>query len=276
MSTRKGILTKDKIGTSKGFKVDRFRSEIRVTAPHKHHNYLEIIYLNAGVGSHVIDDDRFSIDGPVVFVLRRDQVHCWNLAVQASGYVVLIKDEWTTLSPDPEFQHIIRKLQSHACIPLREKDVYLETIFELLYNDPEPITPSAFRRNALLKAVLGRVCELLPKQLPSELPNTRFERFNHLLQSREYADKSVAYFAHCLHTSPQNLNTICRQKSGLSAAEFIASHLVSDAKRMLSYSNMTIAEISAELQFKDHSHFSKFFRKHVGQGPKEYRLNHSF
>ncbi len=276
MSKKKGILTKDKMGSVPGFKTDRFRSEIRRTKPHRHSNYLEVIYLDSGEGEHIIDDHRYPIDGPTLFILKRNQVHCWNLTEEASGYVLLMKDEWPGLSPDPEFRRVVQKLQSVTTIRLNERDEHLEVIFQLLYDDPKGTTSSSVRRNGLLKALLGRLGELLPSPEVTKSRENRIIQLNEILSSGEYTDKSVNYFANLLNTSPQNLNTICRRETGSSAAEFIAAHLISEAKRMLSYSNFSVSEIATQLHFKDHSHFSGFFRKHVGQGPKEYRMNHSF
>lgn len=40
---------------------------------------------------------------------------------------------------------------------------------------------------------------------------------------------------------------------------------------MLKYSNMSIQDISYELNFPDQSFFARYFKKHTGMTPLEYR-----
>jgi hypothetical protein len=49
------ISVKDKSEGAKHIKIAPFRTEVRKTAPHKHNNYFEIVYLSAGKGHHLID-----------------------------------------------------------------------------------------------------------------------------------------------------------------------------------------------------------------------------
>ncbi len=44
-----------------------------------------------------------------------------------------------------------------------------------------------------------------------------------------------------------------------------------EAKRTLSYTNMTVAETAYYLGFADPAYFSRFFSKHAGQSPAAFR-----
>ncbi len=82
---------------------------------------------------------------------------------------------------------------------------------------------------------------------------------------------TVKKYAEMLKTTPQNLNTICRKSSGQSASEILSHYLINEAKRLLIYTDLTVSEISVKLDFNDNSHFSKYFKRHVGLTPIVFR-----
>src|SRR3546814_11938428 len=73
------IPVKNKIAEDRHLKVEPFRKEVRVTKPHKHKQYFEIVYLSGGSGAHWIDGTRYEVRPPVLFFINRDQIHYWEL-----------------------------------------------------------------------------------------------------------------------------------------------------------------------------------------------------
>ena len=57
----------------------------------------------------------------------------------------------------------------------------------------------------------------------------------------------------------------------LSAKEWIDDYVVLEAKALLKSTNMTIQQISYELNFPSQSFFGKYFKRSVGLSPLEYR-----
>jgi AraC-like DNA-binding protein len=56
-----------------------------------------------------------------------------------------------------------------------------------------------------------------------------------------------------------------------SPLEIIRERLISEAKRLLFYSDKSIKEIAYELGFEDAAHFSKFFKNYTNQNPSNVR-----
>ena len=82
---------------------------------------------------------------------------------------------------------------------------------------------------------------------------------------------NVAHYAGLLNTTPQNLNATCRKAVNQPAAEVLADYIISEAKRLLIYTNNTVSEIAFELNFNDPSHFVKYFKRYTGLTPKAFR-----
>ncbi|WP_368077566.1 helix-turn-helix domain-containing protein [Parabacteroides goldsteinii] len=59
--------------------------------------------------------------------------------------------------------------------------------------------------------------------------------------------------------------------SGKSAAEWIDEYIVLEAMALLKSTDMTVQEISDELNFPSQSFFGKFFKRVSGVSPKAYR-----
>lgn len=85
------IQIKDKIHEEKNIKVAAFHKHVR-SATHKHNSCIDIIDLSKGSGYHCVDDFRFNIEPPIIFFVRKEQVHHWNLDSEPDGFVLIIKN----------------------------------------------------------------------------------------------------------------------------------------------------------------------------------------
>lgn len=98
-------------------------------------------------------------------------------------------------------------------------------------------------------------------------------RFHELLDEHYTEQHSVNYYASRLYLTPKYISACVKSVSGQTAIEIIGEKLMQVARKSLQNSNKTISEISYELGFSNQSAFGRFFRKHEGVGPKEYRKN---
>lgn len=73
--------------------------------------------------------------------------------------------------------------------------------------------------------------------------------------------------------SKNYLSEIFHQELGISPWEYLTRYRITQAKQMLKTTNRNITEIAAHSGFDDPAHFSRIFRAHTGQSPKEFRNN---
>ncbi len=260
------INIKDKSETDNFIKVSPFRKEIRKTEPHKHSNYFEIIYLSKGKGTHSIDQNEFQIQPPVIFFIRKEQVHHWNIVRSPKGYVVILKKDFAEKSYDSELKNLLSKLSGLIKLQLKEPTT-IEQIFELLIKENNFTVVEG-----LLKALFAKILETSkPISNKTKITNNLFQSFKDLLSKTDELKNSVANYAGLLNTTPQNLNAICRKSVNQSATEILAEYIISEAKRLLIYTNNTVSEISFSLGFADASHFVKYFKRYTRQTPQAFR-----
>ncbi|WP_107038967.1 AraC family transcriptional regulator [Brumimicrobium mesophilum] len=261
---------KDKGKENEGIKIAPFRQHIRKTSPHKHKNYFEIIYLSQGSGSHTIDTNEYEIKPPVIFTIRKEQVHFWDIKSEPMGFVLIIKKSFIENCLEPEIKRLISDLSSHNCLfPKDNSAMEIYHILQAEYSGRKKSNPLIM--DGLLKALLAKTLESVAPNAVKNGNNSTFQRFIDLLNKENQLINKVGYYADLLNTTPQNLNAICQKETGQSASEILSQYIINEIKRLLIYTDFNINEISSQLDFKDNSHFSKYFKRFVGLTPSQYR-----
>ena len=82
---------------------------------------------------------------------------------------------------------------------------------------------------------------------------------------------TVRVLAEHVQLSQAYLSRVFKQEMGMSISEYIQFKKLETSKRMLSYSDYSVAEIAAILAFPSHSYFSEVFRKQEHMTPLQYR-----
>jgi AraC-like DNA-binding protein len=268
------LQVKDKIEPEKIIKVAPFRKDIRKTTAHKHNNYFEIIYLLKGSGFHYIDSRKFEVTPPVMYFIRKEQVHYWELHTEPEGFVIIIKKSFIEKSLDSELNLLFTKLSRQNSLHVKEHAA-IQKIFELLTEENKADGELTLHFiEGLLKALLSKVLQVAkPVINTTAIKADLYQSFLALLNEARLVKNSVQYYADQLNTSPQNLNAACRRAVDQSATEILAGFITSEAKRLLLYTNNTVSEIAFSLDFVDASHFVKYFKRVAGQTPQTFRLS---
>lgn len=100
-----------------------------------------------------------------------------------------------------------------------------------------------------------------------------FHRFVSLLNEFSSQEREVAFYADKLCISTRYLSTIVHNIAQTSAKRFIDRAVVLEIKMMLQSSDLSVQEIAYRLKFPDQSYLGRFFKKHTGESPTEYRNN---
>lgn len=98
-----------------------------------------------------------------------------------------------------------------------------------------------------------------------------FHRFVALVHEHCTREREVTFYADKLCISTRYLSTIVRNISHSSAKEFIDRAVILEIKVMLQSTDLSVQEIAYRLRFPDQSYLGRFFKKHTGESPTEYR-----
>jgi AraC family transcriptional regulator, transcriptional activator of pobA len=105
---------------------------------------------------------------------------------------------------------------------------------------------------------------------------TRKQELNMLFQDmvfQHYKEhRSVQYYADALFVSPKHLTETIKEVTGRTAGEWIDDAVVLEAKVLLRSQDISIARVAEDIHFPDQSSFGKYFKKHAGMSPSDYRM----
>ena len=96
-------------------------------------------------------------------------------------------------------------------------------------------------------------------------------KFAMLVFENRETHREVAYYADQLCISPLYLTKIIQEVNCRSARDMIADYTIIGIKTLLRNADITIKDVVRHSGFSSQSSFSRFFRKHTGMSPSEYR-----
>jgi len=94
--------------------------------------------------------------------------------------------------------------------------------------------------------------------------------YNFLVEQHYKEKHTVADYAEILNKSPKTLSNLFKKIGSKSPSQYIKDRKMLEARRLLTYTEMTVSEIGYELGFLDVQSFSRFFKKFQGVSPAEY------
>ncbi|MEN0053908.1 MAG: helix-turn-helix domain-containing protein [Mucilaginibacter sp.] len=110
------------------------------------------------------------------------------------------------------------------------------------------------------------------KERPVESDKFDIVRKYNLLVDRNFKTQhQVRFYADLLNKSPKTLSNLFARYHHQLPLQIIHERIISEAKRLLYYTDKTAKEIAYELGFEDAAHFSRFFKNVTGQNISEYK-----
>ena len=98
-------------------------------------------------------------------------------------------------------------------------------------------------------------------------------RFRQELKRHLRDHLSVADYASMLSITPKYLTTTVKKASGIPAHKWIEEETILEIRDALEHSQLTVKEIAHQFHFPNTSFFGRFFKRHTGMSPNEYRLD---
>lgn len=101
------------------------------------------------------------------------------------------------------------------------------------------------------------------------------QKFIQLVNSFYIEKRTIEDYAALLNVTPNHLSQSIKSASDKNALSYINERILAEAKSFIQFTDFDIAEIAYQLNFSDPANFGKFFKKHTGLTPLEYRKQSS-
>lgn len=239
------------------------------------------IFVKEGVGKIEIDLMTYDFAAPCIVNIRQGQI-IQNAEVNGNfdaSFIVLSKrfcDNLFVLLKDSS-SYSSASLERVTKIP----DKLVES-FDKFYYHIRDIFNSSHDPNAYQAMVLaiasfffecGTKCYLPITETSQKSSSRLTEKFLSLVQRFFKNERFLDFYANKLDVSTKHLSRTVKEITGFTAVEWIDRFVILEAKVLLKATTMSIQQISDELHFPSQSFFGKYFKKHVGSSPKDFR-NH--
>ena len=96
-------------------------------------------------------------------------------------------------------------------------------------------------------------------------------KFIQLVNNFYIEKRTIEDYAFMLNVTANYLSQSVKSASDKNALSYINERLLDEAKSIIQFTDLDIAEIAYQLNFSDPANFGKFFKKHTNQTPLEFR-----
>ena len=179
---------------------------------------------------------------------------------------------------DPMLQIINQmryRYEPHPCVKL-DKHEY-KIIMDVVEIMRETVRINLPDKRTLMARQLEFFLRLLSHYRTSKLNETDVDKrisaqFRNDLAQYFRKHRDVSFYAEKACLSPKYFGTIIKQETGQTAAYWIHTHIMAEAKMLLHMRrDLSIQAIADMLGFEEQNAFSRYFKRETGMSPSEYR-----
>jgi len=257
----------------------RSRKYLWKIGSHRHTGLCQCVYVTAGPVVVEIEGSRAEFEGPTVVIIPAGAVHGFGFHAESQGYVLTSNLDRLLSMASSLHQAPIAALFSVPRVISLSGDLVLASraagLFgNLLQEFRQPESPGpqvGWLACSALWILSSCTNPTTAMQSPDGYELDRLRRFRLLVETHYRKHWPVKRYARQLALSESSLNRICRNMTGGTAFDIVQQRLALEARRRLVYVLGSVAGVAAELGFKDAAYFCRFFRRHAGVSPTEFR-----
>ena len=259
-------------------KINPFHNEA-ISKPHKFDFFL-IAYHKAGSAILEIDMEKYDLSEPANIIrLLPGQIVAFNntspdfdvdVVIMSKSFVdnlLVFVNGGVPFSFDKRYNAVVR-------IAGREKmaSMFIKAIRHILDENAENPYKSKIVQHVLM-AIFYSSENISRTEV--EKPRTNADilskEFLALVKEHFREERQLKFYADKMCITPRYLSRVVKECTQFSAADWIERFVVLEARALLKSTNMTVQQISDELNFPSQTFFGKYFKRRVGLSPKEYR-----
>ena len=243
------------------------------------HDFFYMLVIKSGKGVHQIDFEKFDVSANSVFILKPGQVHELYLEKGTQGYLICFESDFyqpKDVQTKQVFQTVNRV--NHFSIP--------DELFKIPLKHLDDIYKEYTSKKALFKQSIISHLNLIYVELFRVLTDNNslknqntyegevLENLFQLIEDHVSYEKQVRFYVESLSLTAFQLNSILKSTLGKTCLQLLNEQLILESKRNLLATTKQIKEIAFQLGYEDPSYFSRFFKKHTGYTPDDFRQTH--
>lgn len=244
---------------------------------HRHDALYQFQLLERGGVSGSIDGRPFDVEGPALLMLAPGSVHGFTYATESVGHQITIPER--TLFRLLGLSDLAEKyLKTSFVVPLHSDTTQLKRLFDEVcveYTSKE--LGRAQNLLCLASMVAVQLIRIQKEQSArTSSPGIRdalAQRFLTMVEIHYAEHRGLSFYAEHLQVSADHLSKTCKYLLRRPAQSILNDRLMLEARRLLAYTAMPVAQISDQLGFTDSAYFTRSFGRSMGLTPSRYRTS---
>lgn len=247
--------------------------------PHKTSFYIIYLY-ESGQGIYSVGTEEILIKENHILFVPPQKIHQFYEPTDYKGKALLF--EGSFFSDDnikSSFLYrttIFNNGGSAVYLSLKKRNENVKNLFNLIkeeLNQPSTPTRSQILANYLFNLLLigDELIAPVEGNFNQDSKLRLINDFKKLVYKEDNKNKTVKYYALRLNANVLSLQKAFKEYEQTTPKKWLIHIIILEIKQELRYSRQTISEIAFKYGFSDVSNFTKFFKKHSGITPTEFR-----
>ena len=247
---------------------------------HRHLTLCQCIVVTAGPVTATLEDSQSSSEGPIAVIVPAGTIHGFRFRAETRGFVLTVNLETLSSLVGPAHRASIESLfvtprtvdlRLNAGLAARTTGLLECLLGEYRRSDRLPDTVAGWLACSALWMIAESAASTTPTELHSSADLDLLREFRSLVERHYMAHWAVERYGRELGMSETSLNRLCRRLTGSTGFDLVQRRLALEARRRLLNAGESVSMIANVLGFKDSAYFSRFFRRHIGVSPLEFR-----
>ena len=249
---------------------------------HRHRNLFQILLIERGGGEMTYEAAKLAFAAPAAILVPAAVAHGFRFQPNATeGWVITFTEDAAIALADRAGEALsrLRLLAAHPIIPVggeAERSRLSALCLELFEEGSLAREGYRMSMRGLLTLIAVGVARLAASRARTgsvtlQPADTTVAQLRALVDEFFRSEHQLGFYAEKLGVTVDRLNDHVKRATGVTAGHLIRQRLLTEAKRQLVFTTQPIQNIAHELAFSDPSHFARFFRKHTGTTPHEFR-----
>ncbi|WBU90883.1 AraC family transcriptional regulator [Cellulophaga omnivescoria] len=248
--------------------------------PHRA-DFYQIIWFKKGNPRHMVDFNPIDIKPNSILFVDKNSVQCFDENVAVEGEVLLFTDNFfCKTDEDTKFLRgnmLFNDLYSISTIQVKQHTHIYNSIFQFIEQELNTVKDNY--QSDILRNYLQNILLLSERERQNQ--NIAFInkgpdldcviKFRDLLDKNFMRQKSVAKYTEQLNVTQKRLSAATLKVMDITPKQMIDARVILEAKRLLVHTLDSVKEIGYTLGFEEPTNFVKYFKKHQGFTPTEFR-----
>jgi AraC family transcriptional regulator, transcriptional activator of pobA len=234
-----------------------------------------LVYCASGSLTMIVDEKEFTLTSGQVITITSGQIHHISKKPKTKGFILEFTLDFFCKN-DKDIELIFHNglfchfaMNEVISVDKAIAETQLNLIEQELKEQPYQYLISVHSRIELLLVTINRAKVERGDEIWK--PDALFLKFLEAVRNNFEHNYPLHQIAKILGTTEIKLNELAKLHAGKTAQNVIYGLVTSEAKRLLTYGDLSVKEVAYNLGFNDPFYFSNFFKKQTKLSPKQYR-----